>query len=54
MEIKTTTVEAKGIRFSILENDCEIARAYLYQSENIWQSRIKYEKLLFSTPYQYH
>lgn len=34
MEIKSTTVEAKGIRFSILENDYEIARAYLYLMYN--------------------
>lgn len=30
MEIKTNTVEAKGIKFFIKENDREIARAYLY------------------------
>ena len=34
MEIKTTTVEAKGIKFSIIESEREIARAYLYLIHN--------------------
>lgn len=34
MEIKTNTVEAKGIKFTITENDREIARAYLYIMHN--------------------
>lgn len=34
METKTSAVEAKGIRFSIVENDREIARAYLYMMHN--------------------
>ncbi len=34
MEIKTTTVEAKGIKFSIVESEREIARAYLYLIHN--------------------
>ena len=34
MEIKTNIVKAKGIKFSIVENDREIARAYLYIMHN--------------------
>lgn len=34
MEIKTNTVEAQGIKFTITENDREIARAYLYIMHN--------------------
>ena len=34
MEIKTNTVEAKGIKFSLVESDREIARAYLYLMHN--------------------
>ena len=34
MEIKTNTVSAKGIKFSIVENKQEIARAYLYLMHN--------------------
>ncbi|MEO1342069.1 MAG: GNAT family N-acetyltransferase, partial [Cyanobacteria bacterium J06635_13] len=33
-DIKTETVKAKGIRFSIIESDREIARAYLYIMHN--------------------
>ena len=33
-EIKTKIVEAKGIKFSILEAEREIARAYLYIMHN--------------------
>ena len=29
-DIKTKTIEAKGIKFSIVEDEREIARAYLY------------------------
>ena len=32
--IKTKTLEAKGIRFSLMENEREIARAYLYIMHN--------------------
>lgn len=34
MEIKTNTVEVKGIKFSFVEGDREIARAYLYLMHN--------------------
>jgi GNAT superfamily N-acetyltransferase len=33
-EIKTQTVEARGIKFSLLENEQEVARAYLYIMHN--------------------
>ncbi|MEM6610727.1 MAG: GNAT family N-acetyltransferase [Cyanobacteria bacterium P01_C01_bin.72] len=33
-DIKTKTVEARGIRFSIIERDREIVRAYLYIMHN--------------------
>ena len=33
-EIQTKTVEAKGIKFSVLEAEAEIARAYLYIMHN--------------------
>jgi len=32
--LETKTVEAKGIRFSLVEGDLEIARAYLYVMHN--------------------
>ncbi|VEP17589.1 GCN5 family acetyltransferase [Hyella patelloides LEGE 07179] len=34
MEITTNTVSAKGIKFSLVESDREIARAYLYLMHN--------------------
>ena len=34
LEIKAETVEAKGIRLSIIETEREIARAYLYIMHN--------------------
>ena len=34
MKVKAETVEAKGIRFSIVESEQEIARAYLYIMSN--------------------
>ena len=34
VEIKAETVEAKGIKFSILEAEREIARAYIYVMHN--------------------
>ena len=34
MEITTHTVEAKGIKFSTVESDLEIAKAYLYLMHN--------------------
>lgn len=33
-EIKTETVEARGIKFSLSENEQEVARAYLYIMHN--------------------
>ena len=34
MELKTTIVKAQGIRFAIVENNYEVARAYLYLMYN--------------------
>ncbi|MEM8779758.1 MAG: GNAT family N-acetyltransferase [Cyanobacteria bacterium P01_G01_bin.49] len=34
MEISTKIVEAKGIKFSMVESNVEIARAYLYLMQN--------------------
>ena len=34
MEIKTNSVKSKGIKFSFMESNLEIARAYLYLMHN--------------------
>jgi GNAT superfamily N-acetyltransferase len=33
-EIKTQAIEARGIKFSLIENEQEVARAYLYIMHN--------------------
>lgn len=33
-EVKTETVKAKGIKFSVVENNHQVARAYLYIMHN--------------------